>query len=72
MDKTTRDSVGDFLPDTEMESAIIVLDSHWTSPFWALNSIQFDPVVSNQEFDNFLDLYGISARPNKNVLESKH
>ena len=78
MDSSTRYSAGSVVPDTSMESAISVLDSHWISPFWAPNAIQFDKAFSNHEFQEFLSLHGINPRSiparrhNKNVLDSKH
>ena len=77
-DATTRYSVDAVVPDTEMEAAIIVLDSNWIFSFWPPISIQFDQAISNQEFENFLDFHDISARHipalrhSKNVLESKY
>ena len=77
MDLRTRYSVSAIVPDTRMEAGIIALDYHWISTIWAPNFIQFDQAFSYQEFENYLDLHGISARPipasrhNKNGLESK-
>ena len=62
--------------DTGMEAAIGVLDSHWISPSWAPDSIQFDQAFANKEFSDFLSLHGINPRPiparrhNKNLIES--
>lgn len=63
MDATTRYSVGAVVSDTGTKATISALDSHWISPFSAPNSIQFDQAFSNQEFENFHHLHGISARP---------
>ena len=78
MDGTKRYSTGAIVPHTGMKAAVWVLDSYWISPFWVLESIQFDQAFANKEFTEFLSLHGINARSvpaqchNKNVIESKH
>ena len=77
IDSKTRYSAGAVVNDTGMEVAIGVLDSHWISPVWAHDSIQFDQAYANKEFNDFLSLHRINPRPiparrhNKNVIESK-
>ena len=61
-----------------MQAAIEILDSHWISPFWATDFIQFDQAFANKEANDFLSLHGINPRPvpalrhNKNIIESKN
>ena len=35
---------------------IKILDTHWISPFWAPNAIQYDLAFNNHEFDFFIYL----------------
>lgn len=78
MDATTRYSVGSVVPDVGIDNAILTLEAHWISPFWAPESIQCDQAFDNSKFKSYLSIYDISPRPiparrhNKNVLESKH
>ena len=75
---STRYSVGAVVPDTGMEAATSILDSHWISQFSAPKAILFDQAFVNERFLQFLELFGIEPRPiparrhNNNVLESKH
>ena len=78
MDATTRYSVGSGVPNTGMEPAIEVLNSHWISHFWTPTATQFDQAFANEMFPDYLKFHGIEPRPiparhhNKKVLESKH
>ena len=78
MDASTRYSASTAVPDTGIEAAIEVLDSHWISPLCAPSYIQFDQAFDSNEFKTFLSLHDINAKPippryhNRNVIESKH
>ena len=78
VDASTRYSAGIVVPDTGMQTAIEAFDLLWISLFWAPISIQFDQAFDKKEFNEFLALHGINARPipagrhNKDVIESKH
>ena len=51
---STRYPTASVVPNTGVEAAINVLDSHWISQFWAPKAIQFDQVFANELFQNFL------------------
>ena len=78
VDATTPYSAGAVVKYTGIEIAIGVIDSHWTSPFWAPDSMQFDQASAHKGFNDSLSFQGVNLKPiharrhNKNVIESKN
>ena len=71
MDASSRCSADTAAPDTVIEAAVEVLDSHWIYPFWAPTSIQFDKNFDNNNFEKYLVLQDINLRPIPERLHNK-